>query len=365
MGEFPGPSGKSFFKNMEEELQEMRELVAKLKADNERLLREQQPVGLSDPAAASSSMTSPAMSPSVAAGTAVTERLVFIPRDRRCPKFSGTGVVRINEWVEEAQACMRVRNFSPADQAFFLFDHLEGEAREEIKYRPEIERNDPAKIISALREVYGCSESYIALQEAFFSRRQQEGETLLEFSLVLMSLLEKVKDRSPHAITNADVVVRDQFVEYVSDNALRRELKQLIRRQPTMTLLEVRGEAIRWEREGMPGGVRGRSHSVPLLGGIQYGVHGEANSSQGNQSSELRELRELLQHQQQQINQLTQALAHNQPPRFHRQYSRPDRLICRRCQQPGHFARECNGVRRPPCPPQRPSAAPSASESGN
>lgn len=168
-----------------------------------------------------------------------------------------------------------------------------------------------------------------------------------------MSLLEKVKDRSPHAITNADVVVRDQFVEYVSDNALRRELKQLIRRQPTMTLLEVRGEAIRWEREGMPGGARGRRHSVPSFGGIQYGVQEGASlgSSFGNQSVELRELRELLQHQQQQINQLTQALAQNQSPHFHRQYPRSDRLICRRCQQPGHFARECNGERRPPCPP--------------
>lgn len=234
----------------------MRDLIAQLKADNETLLRERQPVGSPDPGAASSSMVPPVVPQLVGAGAAVTERLVFIPRDRRCPKFSGTGVVCINEWVEEAQACMRVCNLSLADQAFFLFDHLEGEAHEEIKNRPEIEKNDPLKIISALREVYGCSESYVALQEAFFSRRQQAGETLLEFSLALMSLLEKVKDRSPHAITNADVVVRDQFIEYVSDNALRR-----------------------------------------------------------------------------------------------------------RCQQPGHFARECNGERRPPCPPQRSSAVPSASES--
>lgn len=348
---------------MEDELQVMRDLIAQLKADNERLLQERRPVGLPDPGAASSSIAPPVIPQLVGAGA--TERLVFIPRDRRCPKFSGTVGVRINEWVEEAQACMRVRNLSLADQAFFLFDHLEGEAREEIKYRPEIERNDPSKIISALREVYGCSESYVALQEAFFSRKQQAGETLLEFSLALMSLLEKVKARSPHAFTNADIVVRDQFVEYVSDNALRRELKQLIRRQPTMTLLEVRGEAIRWEREGMPGGARGRSHSVPSLGGIQYGVQGGASSgsSHGNPSGELRELREMLQQQQLQINQLTQALAHNQSPRFHRQYPRSDRLICRRCQQPGHFARECNGERRPPCPPPRPLAVPSASES--
>ncbi len=63
---------------------------------------------------------------------------------------------------------MRARHLSVADQAFFLFDHLEGEAREEIRYRPVQERDDPNKIVVALKELYGCFQSYIALQEAFF-----------------------------------------------------------------------------------------------------------------------------------------------------------------------------------------------------
>ena len=57
------------------------------------------------------------------------------------------------------------------DQAFILYDHLEGEAREEIKYRPSEECADTAKIIEVLQELYGCAESYVALQEAFFTRR--------------------------------------------------------------------------------------------------------------------------------------------------------------------------------------------------
>lgn len=86
----------------------------------------------------------------------------------------------------------------------------------------------------------------MALQEAFFSRKQQELEILLKFSLALMSLMEKVKQHSAIVI-DVPVLLRDQFVEHVVDGALRRELKQLVHRQPTITLLEVRGEAIRWE----------------------------------------------------------------------------------------------------------------------
>ena len=76
-----------------------------------------------------------------------------------------------------------------------------------------------------------CAESYVALQEAFFSRRQHEGETLLEFSLALMGLMTSVKQRAPSGIPNAEVLLRDQFVEHVLDGPLRRELKQFVRRR--------------------------------------------------------------------------------------------------------------------------------------
>lgn len=163
---------------------------------------------------------------------------------------------------------MRAQHLSGADQAFFLFNHLEGEAREEIKYRSSAERGDPDRVLAILQELYGCSESYVALQEAFFSRRQQEGETLQEFSLALMGLMEKVKRCAPTHMPNAAALLRGQFAEHVLDGSLRRELKQLVRRQPDSTLLDVRAEAIRWEREGLSGGAGSRSHSVPSLFGV-------------------------------------------------------------------------------------------------
>lgn len=103
------------------------------------------------------------------------------------------------------------------------------------------------------QELYGCTNSYVALHEAFFSWRQQESETLQEFSLALMSLMASVKERAPSGVPNAEILLCDQFMEQVIDGSLHHELQQFLHRQPTATLLEVRGRAIRWEREGLPG----------------------------------------------------------------------------------------------------------------
>lgn len=334
---------------MENELQELRDLVSQLRADNERLRQEQPSV--SSPGTSNDGAAAAVARPALASTSAAqVDRFVFVPRDRKCPKFSGTSGIGIDEWVDEAQACMRARCLSLADQAFFLFDHLEGEAREEIRHRPDTDRGDPTRIIGALRELYGCSLSYVALQEAFFSRRQREGETLLEFSLSLMGLQEKVKQQSSTAMPNAEVLLRDQFVEFVLDPALRRELKQLVRRQPFCTFLDVRSEAIRWEREGMPGGVRLRSQSLPVTYGLQCGVQGKSQTDVSSPRSELDELRDMLKQQQEQLSQLTQGLARLQGTRLRNPSPRRGPVICRRCQQIGHFARDCEGERVPPRP---------------
>lgn len=331
---------------MEEELRELRDLVAQLRADNARLQQEQ--VAVPGPSAAPS-ISAPQL-PSTFA-TPVTERLVLVPRDRKCPVFRGRSGIGLEEWFEETQACIRARHLSIVDQAFFLFDHLEGEAREEIKYRSATDRSDPAKIISILRELYGSSDSYVSLQEAFFSRRQQAGETLQEFSLALLSLMSAIKESAPSEMPNADVLLRDQFIENVLDGSLRRELKQLVRRQPTISLLDARGEAIRWEREGMPGGVRGRSHSVPSMTGFQCGVQSAPSVVNSSMTPELQEVKQMLKLQQEQLNRLTDTLVQLQVNQQH------GPVICRRCQRPGHFANDCRArfPPRPSAPSSRPA----------
>lgn len=75
------------------------------------------------------------------------------------------------EWIEEIEACMRAQHLSQSDQAFFLFDHLEGEAREELKYHSNAERGpwqNTCHLTGAVwvLRVLCCSSGGFLLQEA-------------------------------------------------------------------------------------------------------------------------------------------------------------------------------------------------------
>lgn len=317
------------------DLQALQGRMEQLQAENDRLRRDR------DAAQAGSS------SSGLLVDSAAPERVVYLPRERRCPVFRGSHGIGIDEWIEEVKVSMRARHLKHNDQACFIYDHLEGEARDEIKYRPRAEREDPDRVFEILKEMYGCLKSYITLQQDFFSRKQLEGESLQEFSHVLYCIMEKVVESSPARVSNSGLLLRDHFVEHVNNSDLRRELKRLVRRNTDLTLLDVRAEAIRWEREGGPAG-RGNTMSAfctTQTTSLQPRLDGSLDSST---SSQLAALTALVHKQQEQLNQITQTLAAMQKPPAS-QPSRPN-IICRRCQRPGHYASDCENERSRPRP---------------
>ena len=333
---------------MESELQDLREMVLQLRADNDRLLQERVEAQC---LLRTSSQGGPIPSTSARSfypdgDPPVVERLLYVPRERKCPMFRGRSGMGLVEWMEEVRAGMRVRQLSTVDQAYFIYDHLEGEAKAKLNSILE-GTGHPAIIFSILQELYGCAQSYVALQDKFFSRKQLDGESLQEYSHALFALMEKVVKNAPNTMPNSDILLRGQFIENVNDCTLCRELRQVVRRHPEYSLLDVRAEAIRWEREGRPNDMRARSSSLPC--GNQYQVQGNTlGGSSPSHDSEMAELREMMRQQQEQLNQLSQTVLALQNPRRQPPPHRNGPVICRRCERPGHFARNCHNDRAVP-----------------
>ena len=76
------------------------------------------------------------------------QKVVFTPKQRKLEKYSGRpGETDANvyEFVEEFQRVLRTRPTSTEEQVDFLTSHLQGAAREKVRYRSPEEKNTPQK----------------------------------------------------------------------------------------------------------------------------------------------------------------------------------------------------------------------------
>lgn len=73
-----------------------------------------------------------------------------MPRERKCPRFSGDIVqdgLIVEDWVEEAKKSLSVQHTSLVEQATFLFDLLDGEAKREV---PALQLIEPLQSLFSL-----------------------------------------------------------------------------------------------------------------------------------------------------------------------------------------------------------------------
>jgi hypothetical protein len=165
-------------------------------------------------------------------------------------KFDGTeGVITFEEWRGEAVTALRKQDLQGEEGVNYLLSHLEGTARDEIRYTVTSERDTPDKVYQILQDAFGVRQTVTQLMDAFFAFRQSEKQSVLEYSHELMRLLGKVQKKSPARIPETDVMLRDQFAEKLRDPYLRRELKKRIRQNTALTFKEIREEAYDWEED--------------------------------------------------------------------------------------------------------------------
>ena len=140
---------------------------------------------------------------------------------------------------------MAIKSRTTADdeKVNFIISHLEGAAREEIRYRPASEKKKPREVLAILHEVFGDKGTLSELFSEFLQCQQGEEQSLQEFSHVNMCKLDKIYKRDPKAIPNRDLTLRNQFAENVKPVWLRRDLKKRIRERPEIVFSDIREEA--------------------------------------------------------------------------------------------------------------------------
>ena len=174
------------------------------------------------------------------------QQLVFAPKMRKVEKFSGKPGhgVSVYEFIEEMTRILKTRPTPQEEQVDFDLSHLEGPAKEEMRFRPIEEKKSSKAVLGILKEVFGERATVSELLSDFYSTKQTRSQSLQNFSVELMGKLDRILRVDRSRVKERDIMLRDQLAENVYESWLRRELKRIVRTHDTMSFHDLREEAI-------------------------------------------------------------------------------------------------------------------------
>lgn len=355
---------------MDAQVDEWGELAEELRSESRRLRQRTEELLVGTDHTPSPAATPPGSPPRPVAPPPLPERVyVYAPRENKCPRFSGdrqSYAGPTEDWIQEVRKALVGQPLTPNEQVTWVYDLLDGEAKREVTFSLNLEQVCVEDIFSTLLEHFGCDQSYVAIQQQFFHRRQGEKESLREFTQALVALLQQLQKKDPRVVPLPDMVLRDTFVENLFNIKLHQELTQVLRTHPNHTFREIRDIALKWERRQVALGAT-RPRPTPRDDPVPVATRTIAVDTPPTPvlCKELEELRETLKNQQRQIDMILQKLNTSvsatwdaPPPLLPRPGPRTRPLpfqsdgtpICLRCREPGHMARYCpraTGAQRP------------------
>ena len=284
-------------------------------------------------------------------------KTVYVAREKKMARLNGRPVREndpdVSELFEDVSQHLKIIDDKDA-QISFLMDNLGGQAKDEIRLRPRIDRNTPEKILCIIKDVFASSETLGALQQQFFQRDQKQGESLQNYSLSLMKLLDKIVSKDEKAVSNFDEMLKERFIEGICDSSLRREIRRFSFEKKSMSFGEFRQIILQWTEDykTKPLSKSYSAHEITSQDSIKTSV------TKPQEESQLSEILSMLKLQQKQIdeNQKQFKLLSDQ---LDKQKSRSDtkpnsgqgkqfprvkqpNLTCYRCGGRGHKAPDCS-----------------------
>jgi hypothetical protein len=154
------------------------------------------------------------------------------------------------EWLDQFDVYVRQTGVSDVDKAVVILDHLGGCAREEVLCQPDVERHDYGALVALLKLRFAPHETVNSLSAEFYARVQLDGETLAEYSRVLVGLrnrMEKVAATEAEGQALAllrDTALKYQFIEGVQEQSVRRELRRIAFHSAGKPFHDMRNEAL-------------------------------------------------------------------------------------------------------------------------
>ena len=121
-----------------------------------------------------------------------------------------------------------------------------GQAKDDIRIRPESDRNTASKILDIIKTVFEDAETVDQLHQRFYQRCQKSNESLQTYSLVLMKLMDRIAKKDKKVLGDKDLMLKERFIDCVSDSLLRREMKRFSFEHKDLNFIDFRQMILKW-----------------------------------------------------------------------------------------------------------------------
>lgn len=176
----------------------------------------------------------------------------YFYKEKKFTKFDGSGSEDIRDWCESIHKYINARFLEESEKIDFIVDHLTGNPKAEIKFRLKFistAKQASGDVLQILTDVFGDRDRATKLLKTFYSRDQEKGESLEDYSYVLIELMTKMSRIGVKQMYNPEYLLKERFASGVIDVSLRRELQRLNEDQKGLPFHQLREKAIRWIEE--------------------------------------------------------------------------------------------------------------------
>ena len=277
-------------------------------------------------------------------------------------RFSGrptsSGELSLAKWLGEVDIYCDECNISESKKAQVILNHLDGDARQEVKCH-STSSPDLESLLKLLKRYFGSKDTSQSLQKKFHERVQQEGESLDQFSRALMCLYDDIIDvtisdsekQAFKGLRESSLI--DRFVAGASSPALRLELRRIQLANSGKSFLEVRDHALdlldqfdskpskaKWSFVHEVSVEDRPSETEAAVLCAEQDVIDQLLQQQATLSQCMQKQQVILERQQEQIAELI--AAQNSQPRVPVERRRRKRVLnCFYCGKPGHIQAKC------------------------
>jgi len=247
---------------------------------------------------------------------------------RRLERFK-SGEQNVYDFVDDVRAQLKTRSLNATEQAAFVVENLGGKARREILGRGDALGKDPDKILEVLTQVFGDGAPSTQRSRSFYLYEQEEGEDIIDVSLRLVELFDRMAEVDPAVQAVRDRTLKSQFAEAVREESVRVEARRLNQTSPQLPFFEMRDRIREWCGKSL----RPRKGDKKSVSCVSIA---EASDSTAELTTLIKLQGERLDKQQKMLEHL---MKQQRPPPPRKDSDGP--RACYRCQSLDHIVRYC------------------------